>query len=100
MYYFISFNFSLPDHERAVLLNADRFLLVSGQRNYFYQQKEYYLEEINRIGNILDKVKYKKKHYKKKWTEDCAEKDLEISRLEKDIIFFREKVKIFIFSYN
>ena len=76
-----------------MLINTDRFLILSGQRNYFYQQKNYYLNEINRIGNVLDKANHKKKKYKKILLEERDNTDRQIKRMEMDILYFREKVK-------
>jgi hypothetical protein len=43
-----------------MLINADRFLLLSGQRTYFYEQKIYYMKEIERLSEIYQKAYHKK----------------------------------------
>ena len=77
-----------------MLINSDIYSIISGHRNYFYEQKNYYQNEITRITELFSKANFKKTKYKK----DCKEieKNLqrEIERLEKDIQYFRDKVKI------
>lgn len=83
-----------------MLVNTDRYLLLSGQRNYFYHQKEFYLNEIKRITEIYDRCHFKKKNYKKRLVEIKENMDLEISRLEKEVQYLRDKVKIGDFLFN
>ena len=52
-----------------------------------------YKNEIKRINSILDKLKYKKREYKRRLTEETKMKDMKIKRLEDDIEYFTEKVK-------
>jgi len=67
-------------------------MVVSGHRNYFYDQKNFYLSEISRISELMEKAKYKKKAYKKSNKDMQTQMDREIARLEKDIDYFRDKV--------
>ena len=75
-----------------LLINADRYLIVSGHRNYFYDQKNYYLAEIARISELYENSKFKKKYYKRSSIDMKAQMEREIGRLEKDIQYFRDKV--------
>lgn len=75
-------------------MNTDRYLILSGHRNYFYNQKIFYITELERIGNLLDKIKRKKKNYKKKYLEIKENNDSTIARLQKDIQYFRDKVNL------
>ncbi len=74
------------------MVNTDRYLLASGHRNYFYQQKDYYLNEIKRITEMFEKANYKKIIHKKKIADLTEQMQREVNRLEKDIKYFREKV--------
>lgn len=76
------------------MVNADRYLIVSGHRNYFYDQKNYYLSEIARISELYENCKFKKKSYKRSLKDMQAQMEREIGRLEKDIQYFRDKVLI------
>ena len=68
--------------------------MASGQRNYFYEQKENYLNQIDKLTSLYDKNRFKKKFYKKRCKEIQENADVNIERLEKDIRYFREKVII------
>ncbi len=59
----------MTPQEKALLINADKFLILSGMRTYFFQQKDFYQDEINRLTNLYQKAYYKKKNYKKKMIE-------------------------------
>lgn len=76
------------------MLNADRFSIASGHRNYFYDQKTFYINEIQRISELMEKQKYKKREYKKLTVDIKIQMERETERLEKDIEYFREKVII------
>lgn len=73
-------------------MNTDRFLIVSGQRNYFYQQKDYYIGEIDRITDLFEKSRYKEIDSARKYKEIKENMDHEVERYEKEIKFLREKV--------
>jgi len=59
--------------ELACLVNADIFLLISGQRSYFFEQKIYYLKEISRLEKLYNKFRIKKHDYKNRWLDKCLE---------------------------
>jgi hypothetical protein len=48
--------------------------------------------EIQRISELCEKVKYKKRNIKKTLIEKNAQMDREMARLNKDIDYFRDKV--------
>jgi hypothetical protein len=75
-----------------LLVNADRYLIVSGLRNYFYDQKNYYLNEISRITALHENSKFKKKSFKRNLKDMQEKLEIETDRLNKDIQYFREKV--------
>jgi len=75
-----------------LLVNADRYLIVSGLRNYFYDQKNYYLNEISRITALNENSKFKKKSFKRNLKDMQGKLEKETERLNKDIKYFREKV--------
>ena len=52
-----------------MLINADRFIMISGQRGYFYEQKEFLSLEIERLNNLYKKNYYKKREWKKKYND-------------------------------
>jgi hypothetical protein len=62
--------------EEILLANSDAYLLLSGQRSYFYTQKEFYLTEID---------KYKKMHTNLVEERDLLKKDKEFSEQEYQI---------------
>lgn len=85
---------NLSREVKSLLVNADKYLIISGQRNYFYDQKNYYLKEIERLTEIYQKAYFKKRDYKKK----LIEKDQEIIKvsdnLQMEITFLRNKISV------
>ena len=77
-----------------MLINADRFLLVSNQRNYFYEQKHFYQSEIERLTGLFQKAYHKKKSYKVRLDEKEMEIIKRVEPLNKEIQFLRSKVSI------
>ena len=83
---------TISKEDKSLIVNADRYLLVSGQRNYFYDQKIYYTSEIERLTALYQKHYYKKRELKKtlvQLKEDFSQQKI---RLEKDLGFLREKL--------
>jgi hypothetical protein len=78
---------------RSLLVNADRFLLASGQRNYFYEQKQFYLTEIDRLQHIYQKAYFKKREYKKQVQEKNLVLQKQAENFNKEIMFLRKKVR-------
>lgn len=50
------------------------------------------MHEIEKMTNLYDKTRYKKRRYKKNCKEIQEANNVTIERLEKDIKYFREKV--------
>jgi hypothetical protein len=80
---------------RSLLINSDRFLLLSGQRSYFYEQKEFYTAEIERLNNLYQKAYFKKTGYKKKWRATVDQMDDLRLRMEQELAILREKVWVY-----
>ena len=78
--------------EKSFIINADRFLLASGQRGYFYEQKRNLNNEIDRLNNLYKNSYYKKKLWKKKYFEREEENMRKISKLENDVSNYKNKV--------
>jgi len=75
-----------------LLINSDIYSIISGHRNYFFEQKQFYSAEIKRITELHQKIVYKKNKYKKELKEISSNFDLERQRLEKELQYFRDKV--------
>jgi hypothetical protein len=82
----------ISKEDKSMLVNADKFLLVSGQRNYFFDQKAYYQSEIDRLTKMYQKHYYKKRNFKKQVIDLKEELGKEKYRLENEIKFLREKL--------
>jgi hypothetical protein len=67
------------------LVNADIFLLISGQRGYFFEQRLYFQNEINRLQELYQKYAFKKKKWKDEYTMLRHNSDRTINRLELEI---------------
>jgi hypothetical protein len=78
--------------EKALLVNADRYLICSGQRNYFYDQKKYYTDEIERMTGLYQKNYLQKREYKK-WLKDKSDEFTKNKELyEHELNKLREKI--------
>jgi hypothetical protein len=73
-------------------LNSDLFLTLSGQKIYFYQQKDAYIYQIKSLSTDVEKYRQKKRNFKKQLFEEREIKEYLIGRYEKNIQFFRDKV--------
>jgi len=76
---------SITKAELACLVNADSFLLISGQRSYFFEQKIYYLREIARLEKLYTKFRIKKHDYKRQWLDKCLEFDHMVNKMKNKI---------------
>ena len=85
---------SISRAELACLVNADKFLLISGQRSYFFEQKNFYLKEISRLEKLYNKFRFKKQTYKQKWMDKTDDYNHMVNRLEKQV----ENLKIMIYA--
>lgn len=77
-----------------MLINADRFLLVSGQRFYFYEQKKNLQSEIERLNELYKKYYYKKKKQKVDVAEMKEKLAKSISRYESEIAIYKSRVSL------
>ena len=76
------------------MVNADRFILVSGHRSYFYGQKGVYMNEIFKLKKLLEESKRKKRKYKSSCESIQEQMDRQVARLENDIDNLRARVII------
>lgn len=56
--------FRVQSEDKIMLVNTDRFLLASGQRFYFHEQKIEFQAEIERLNKLYKKNLIKKKELK------------------------------------
>jgi len=77
---------------KSILANADRLLIASGQRNYFYEQKEFYLTEMRRLTDIFQKAYIKKRNYKSTLKEKEEQFKKAMESCNQELIFLREKI--------
>ena len=75
-----------------MLINADRFIMISGQRGYFYEQKEFLSLEIERLNNLYKKNYYKKREWKKKYNDSNNEYLQNKNKLLKEVANYRDRV--------
>ncbi len=80
------------------MINADRFLMISGQRGYFYEQKNFFQQEVERLNEMFKKNYYKRQKWKNKYYELNNELIQTKNKLEKEIESLREKVKLTLLS--
>ncbi len=76
------------------LINSDRFLLASGQKNYFFQQREHLQSEIDRLQTLYYKFHFKKNMYKDKWIESQNESNALIVKYTTQIEEFKRIVSV------
>ena len=75
-----------------MLINADRFIMISGQRGYFYEQKEFLSLEIERLNNLYKKNYYKKREWKKKYNDSNNEYLQNKNKLLKEVANYIDRV--------
>ena len=90
-------NKCIKEYEKDSLINVERFLIMSGQRKYYFDQKKYYINQINKLQelntNSLSKIKENEDKYKKLYKEyfDYRQKaDKEISEYIKSLKINKE----------
>jgi hypothetical protein len=83
---------NLTKEEKSFLVNADRFLLVSGQRGYFYEQKKNLMIEIERLNDLYKSYYYKKKEWKKKYIDKEEENVKKVNKLEQELNLYKNRV--------
>jgi len=75
-----------------MLVNSDRFLLVSNQRSYFNDQKNFYKFEIERLTNLYEKAYHKKRSYKKNYKELIVLKEDLVLKYEREIMYLKQNL--------
>ena len=75
-----------------MLINADRFTMISSQRGYFYEQKIFFAQEQERLKTLHQKNYYKKREWKQKYLLLTTEIQQMKLKLEKEISFYKDKV--------
>lgn len=80
--------------QEILLANSDLFLLLSGQRSYFYDQKEFYLQEIDKLKKHLNEVIEDKENYKIKYYKFEEETKKSFDRMSNEIIKLRSMVAV------
>ena len=66
--------------------------MISGQRGYFYEQKEFLSLEIERLNNLYKKNYYKKREWKKKYNDSNNEYLQNKNKLLKEVANYRDRV--------
>ena len=74
------------------MINADRYLLISSQRSYFYDQKKNLENEIERLSQLYKKNYYKKKTLKVENDELCEKLLTTAKKFEIEISNFKNQV--------
>ena len=72
------------------LINADIYLLISGQRTYFFDQRRHFMDEIERLTKLYTKYKAKKYEWKQKYVDQGEIFQGTVARLETEISHLRE----------
>ena len=85
-------NKNVSREEKCVLINLDRFQVISGQKNFIIQQKKNFNSEIERLSTLYKHNYFKKKEWKQKHKEKENEIKNMIIKFEKDIKKYRERV--------
>ena len=83
---------NLPSVAKSLILNSDMYLILSGQRGYFYEQKKFYLSENRRLANVVNQKQMRKKYYKELLKEHKILFQKEKDKHEEDVNFLRDKL--------
>ena len=67
--------------------------MISGQRGYFFEQKIFFQQEVERLNELFKKNYYKRMKWKSKYAELNNDLIQTRTKLEKEVEFYREKVK-------
>lgn len=80
--------------EKIALVIADIYLLLSGQKNYFFNQKIYYINEIERLTQMYQRQHARKREYKKLLTSIKETRDRTEKMLNDEIRYLRDKITV------
>ena len=83
---------SISREEKCLMVNADVYLLASGQSTYFFEIKTKLEIEIKRLNSLYEKSYYKKKEWKQKCKDDEALHMNACKKLEKELEYYKIKV--------
>ena len=78
--------------DRSLLINADIFMFLSGHRKYFYEQKEYYLREVEKLREKVHLATSDKKTYLEQYNILKYESNKKINDLNEQIREYRENI--------
>ena len=84
----------MSKEEKAMLVNADRFFSVSGQKSYYYDRMDSMQREIERLTTIFNANYFKKKEWKRKYKDIEYNLNRQIINLQKELNLYKSKVKI------
>lgn len=76
-----------------LLVNSDIYSIISGHRNYFLDQKEHLNNEIKRVCDMYNEENFKNNQLERKIVSLEKEYEMEKERLEKELNYFKDKVK-------
>ena len=79
---------------RSLVLNSDILLTLSGQRNYFYDTKKFYINETRRITELLNHQQMRKKFYKNLLKKHSINYENEKRELKQNIDFLKAKMDV------
>ena len=79
---------------KTLVLNSDILLSLSGQRNYFYDSKKFYLNENKRLMELVNHKQTRKLYYKKLYKKNEFEFENEKRKLRQKIDFLQIKMDI------
>ena len=83
---------NLSSVAKSLILNSDMYLILSGQRGYFYEQKKFYLSENRRLANVVNQKQMRKKYYKELLQEHKILYQREKDKHEEDVNFLRDRL--------
>ena len=83
---------------RSLLLNSDILLLLSGQRNYFYDSKKFFINENNRLTELINHKQKRKLYYKNLYKKKEFEFDNERRELIQKIDMLKVKMNFLTFD--
>jgi hypothetical protein len=82
----------ISKEEKSLLINSDRFLILSGQRSFYTEKSTILQREIERLNDLYKENYFKKKEYKKKFLDKEIQMVKVVGKLEKELEIYRAKV--------
>ena len=81
----------LTEGQISCLVNSDIHLICSGNRQYYYDKKKYFINEISRISNLVKEYEGKKVYWKNKFLDQEILFKKTVESYEAQVTFWREK---------